>query len=252
MRDMGGRPSWTSTLAAYYAGQLAKYVPGKGLVLVVRATLVKGPGTGVAQAGMAVVQETSLMMATGATVSSLIMLFADIPHRQLLFAVSIALALGLGVVAMPPAVSRLGSLVTKALPMAKMTGAERCRWKTVALGAILIAVGWLLMGLSLAAVFAALHKFQPLTARMGWLKAYAVLTAAIALATTGGFVTFAPGGLGAREWILAETLGPVVGSEYAIVAAVVLRIVWILAEAAAGGSLLIVDRQWNRNLANQS
>ena len=41
MRDMGGRPSWTSTLAAYYAGQLAKYVPGKGLVLVVRATLVK-------------------------------------------------------------------------------------------------------------------------------------------------------------------------------------------------------------------
>ena len=120
------------------------------------------------------------------------------------------------------------------------------------LEALVIAVGWLVIGLSLAAVLAAMHKLPPLALHLSELKAFAVLTAAIALATVGGFVSFTPGGLGAREWILAETLTPVIGSEHAIVAAVMLRIVWIVAEAAAAGALLIVDRQWNRSRANPS
>lgn len=252
MRDMGGRPSWTSTLAAYYAGQLAKYVPGKGLVLVVRATMVRGPGVGIAQAGITVVQETALMMATGAAVSTLILLLVDVPHRHFLLAISVALALGLGVVALPPSVFRMGSLVKKALPKVSTADLKQCRWKTVGVGSLLITVGWLVIGLSLAAVLAAMHELPPLALQLSQLKTFAALTAAIALATVGGFVSFTPGGLGAREWILAETLGPVIGSEHAIVAAVMLRIVWIMAEAATAGAFWIVDRQWNRNRANPS
>jgi hypothetical protein len=252
MRDMGGRPTWTSTLAAYYAGQLGKYVPGKGLVLVVRATMVKGPGVEIAQAGITVVQETSLMMATGAIVSTLILLLVDVPHRGLLLVVSVALALGLGVVALPPIVFRLGSVVKKALPKVSTAALKPCRWKTVGVGALFITVGWLMVGLSLAAVLAAMHQLPPLSLHLSGVEAFAVLTGAIALATVGGFVSFTPGGLGAREWILAEMLTPVVGSEHAIVGAVMLRIVWIVTEAAAAGVLLMVDRQWNRSRTNPS
>jgi uncharacterized membrane protein YbhN (UPF0104 family) len=247
---MGGQPTWPSTLAAYYAGQLGKYVPGKGLVLVVRATMVKGPGVGIAQAGITVVQETSLMMATGAILSTLILLLLDVPHRQFLLAVSVALALGLGVVALPPVVFRLGSVVKKALPRVSTAALKPCRWKTVGVGALVITVGWLMVGLSLAAVLAAMHRAPPLSLHLGGLEAFAVLTAAITLATVGGFVSFTPGGLGAREWILAEMLAPVIGSEHAIVGAVMLRIVWIVTEAVAAGVFLVVDRQWNRSRAN--
>ncbi len=163
-----------------------------------------------------------------------------------------ALALGLGVVALPPIVFRLGSLVKKALPKVSTAALKPCRWKTVGVGALFITVGWLMVGLSLAAVLAAMHQLPPLALHLSGVEAFAVLTAAIALATVGGFVSFTPGGLGAREWILAEMLTPVIGSEHAIVGAVMLRIVWIVTEAAAAGVLLIVDRQWNRSRTNPS
>jgi len=250
MRDTGGEPNWPSTLAAYYAGQLAKYVPGKGLVLVVRATMVKGRGVEIAQAGITVIQETSLMMAVGAFVSTFILLFVDVPHRMLLLAISAVLALGLGLVALPPLVSRFGSLVTKALPRISSTNLKPCRWRTLVFGALIIAGGWLAMGMSLVTLLAAIHRLPPPTPDFGQLKAFAVLTAAIALATAGGFVSFTPGGLGVREWILAEMLGPVIGFVNAMVAAALLRIVWIVAEAVAAGAFLIVDHQWNRNRSN--
>lgn len=252
MRDMGCEPNWPSTLAAYYVGQLAKYVPGKALVLVVRATMVKGRGVEIAQAGITVIQETSLMMAVGAFVSALIFLLVSVPHRLLLLAISGALAIGLGLVALPPFVSRFGSLVTKLLPRISLGDRRPCRWKTVARGACMIAGGWVVMGMSLVALLAAIHKLPPLAPGFGQLEFFALLTAALAFSSAGGFVSFTPGGLGVREWILAETLGPVIGSVNAMVAAALLRVVCIVAEAVAAGAFLIVDRQWNRNRSNPS
>ncbi len=252
MRDMGGQPNWPSTLAAYYTGQLAKYVPGKGLVLVVRATMVKGPGVEIAQAGLTVIQETALMMATGAFASTLILLFVDVPHRLYLLAISAVLALGLGGIALPPVVSKFGSLVTKALPKLGSTNMKQCRWKTIAWGAAIITGGWLAMGISLVALVAAIQNHSAPANNLFQINTLATLTAAMALATAGGFVAFTPGGLGIREWILAETLGPVIGSVNAMVAAALLRVVWIIAEAVAAGAFLFMDHQWNRNHSNPS
>ncbi len=226
MCDGGARPSWTSTLAAYYAGHLGKYVPGKGLVVVLRATLVRGPGVNAVLSSLTCVHETMLMMATGAGVAAACLLVSGTPRRGLLVGAAAALAVVLGVGAIPPA-ARLARLALRTLPFAAEEAAPALRWQTVAAGAAMIAIGWFLMGASLAAVLAAMGE------RAAAVRQITLPTAAVALATVGGFVSLLPGGLGSREWILMETLGPAVGSEHALVAAVLLRLVWLAAESLA-------------------
>jgi hypothetical protein len=96
------------------------------------------------------------------------------------------------------------------------------------------------MGLSLAAVLAAIQSPSSVVHRWG------LLTAAVALSTVCGFVSLIPGGLGSRELVLVETLGPVVGTDHAWMSAILLRIVWIIAELFAAGLCWLVDQQWNR------
>jgi hypothetical protein len=52
-----------------------------------------------------------------------------------------------------------------------------------------------------------------------------------------GFVTPSPGGLGIREWILMELLTPSLGPGPAGIAAILLRVTWIVAELVAAGIL---------------
>jgi hypothetical protein len=104
MRDRGGRPGWIQTLLAYYAGHLGKYVPGKGLVVVIRARMIRSSQVGVAAAAIACVHETVLTMATGAMVSLIGLLLIPIP-RSFWLTVSGALAAGLMLLAAPPVVS---------------------------------------------------------------------------------------------------------------------------------------------------
>ena len=65
-------------------------------------------------------------------------------------------------------------------------------------------------------------------------------TAAVALATVAGFLSFVPGGAVVREAVLAETLGllmPGLGGVTALVGSVLLRLVWLLSELAISGIL---------------
>ena len=246
MRDLGGHPTGTSTLAAYYAGHLGKYVPGKALTVVVRATMVRGPNVTFALAAFTDVLENVLMMATGALVAALAFALVYTPaHRQLL-AVAVVLAFGLGLLTLPPVVARFGSLLAKLVPqMATMTG-RTCRWRTQVIGTVAIAGGWLLMGLSLAALLAAMGDPGGMVGRLPLWRTLALLTAMVAFSTIGGFVAFTPGGLGAREWMLLEMLKPWVGPAQAIVATVLLRVVWTLAEVSAAGLFWLLDRLWKQ------
>jgi glycosyltransferase 2 family protein len=252
MRDLGGRPSGTSTLAAYYAGHLGKYVPGKALTVVVRSTMVRGPNVTIALAAFTDVLESVLMMATGALVA--LLAFASIyapAHRQL-FGIAVVLVFGFGLLTLPPVVARFGKLLSRVVPQMAAATAQTFRWRTLAAGTAIVAVGWLLMGLSLAALLAAMNGPACLLGHMHILRALALLTAMVALSTVGGFVTFTPGGLGAREWLLLELLKPWIGPAQAIVAAVLLRLVWIVAEVGAAGLFWLLDSRWRRLQIRQS
>lgn len=239
MRETDRDPAWIPTLAAYYAGHLGKYIPGKGLVLVIRAGMVRSSGVSVTAAAVTCVHETVLMMATGAAVAFAILLVVPAPHHGWLLVSSGVLAVGLGAVVFPPVVYRAGQLMSRALPLS-YEGVRPCRWRTVALGAGMIAGGWVLIGLSLVAVLAGTH--DPSKAVENW----ALLTAVVALATVGGFVSLTPGGLGSREWILSEVLGQVIGPAGALVAAATLRIVWLSAEVVAAGVFWVLLRSIGR------
>ena len=271
MRDSGARPSWMSAFAAYFAGHLGKYVPGKVTVLVIRATMVRGAAVGMMMAAVTSAHETVLMMATGALVATTLLLAVNrlqpeyllavannlvaqcglseslVRHAPaVLLAVSSALSVALGLLALPPLVSRFARLARRPFSNLAGDGAAACRWRTVAAGAMMIAVGWLLMGLSLASVLVAGHNLSDMLDRWGPLPALGLLTAMVALATVGGFVIPTPGGLGSREWILIETLQPLIGGDHAVVTAVVLRLVWIVAEVVAAGVFWVVDRRWKK------
>jgi glycosyltransferase 2 family protein len=247
IRDRGGRPGWIQTLLAYYAGHLGKYVPGKALVIVIRTKMVRSPQVGLAAAAMACVHETVLMMATGALVSLVALLLVPIPHREFWLAVSGVLAAGLVLLALPPVVSRLGRLAARPFSGNVAEEEHASRWQSVGSGACLMILGWLLLGLSLLAVLAAMHQLDFVVEKLGLVKAFGLSTALVALAAVGGFVSLTPAGLGTREWILVETLGPVLGTTHSVIAAVVLRIVWIMSEVIATGIFWLADKAGSRN-----
>jgi glycosyltransferase 2 family protein len=70
-----------------------------------------------------------------------------------------------------------------------------------------------------------------------------VMIAAVALATISGFVVaVVPGGLGVREGVMMSLLAPALGRDRAVVAAVLLRLVWVVAELAAAVVLVPMFR----------
>jgi uncharacterized membrane protein YbhN (UPF0104 family) len=249
MRDCRSKPNWLSLGTAYFAGHLGKYVPGKGLVVVIRATLVKGPRVTIGLAAVTCFVETSLMMATGSLIASLTLPFLQIPRKGLLAVISAGMAAGLGLLICPPVIDRLKAIAARPFPSLARSPDYRISWSTLAGGTALMTVAWLLAGLSLAGLLAAMGQMGHLASELGVSKACVLLVAVVALATVGGFVSMIPGGLGTREWILLETLGPVIGNTQAIVAAILFRLVWLFSEVLAASLFWMVYSQWKkRNL----
>jgi len=245
IQDRGGHPDRLRTLFAYYAGHLGKYVPGKALVVVIRARIAKGPQVTAVAAAMACVHETVLTMAIGASVSFIILLTVSIPHRLFWLVVSGALTAGLVLLALPPVVSWLGKFTLRLFPTSVAKDEYACRWQSVRQGSVLIASGWFLLGLSLLTELAAMHSLSSIAIKLGLVKTIGLATALVALASVGGFVSLTPGGLGTREWILVETLGPLIGTTQGVVAAVLLRIVWVISEVIATGTFWLADNVWS-------
>ena len=66
----------------------------------------------------------------------------------------------------------------------------------------------------------------------------AAVIASVALATVAGFaVPVSPGGLGVREWVLWTSLGSLIDQNLAVMAALALRLVWVVGELLAGALL---------------
>ena len=80
------------------------------------------------------------------------------------------------------------------------------------------------MGASLFSVLLAFPGSHP------GLSDFPLVLACVSLAVVTGFVSLLPGGLGVRELVMVPLLGGLVGPVTAVAAAVVLRLVWLVAE----------------------
>jgi len=232
---LGQNVSLLNAIRAFYIGHLGKYVPGKAMVVVLRAGLIRGPGVDTALAATSVFFETLTMMSVGSLMAAAIVVIWFHEHA-LLFWAALAMMLVAGLPTLPPVFRRLVRWVGVGRSNPEIVGKlDRLGYRVVALGWVLNALGWVILGLSFWAVLRALGVGEVNPFERLYLH-----TAAVSLATVAGFVSLVPGGAVVREAVLTELTGPYLGGSVALVSAILLRLVWLLAELAASGVLYAV------------
>ncbi len=234
MAELGGRVRFWEAARAYYCGHLGKYVPGKAMVVVIRAAMVKDRGCPLGTATLAVFVETLTMMATGVVAGLFLAPLQQWVPRDLQWGlaavsfVTLALMVPLGPRLIDWVLAKVA--VGRGLP-APNVGIQP---RTLAAGMIAFVLAWLMQGLSLGATLQAVAD-SPVALDHVW-----CWTGAMALSTSLGFaVLFAPAGLGVREAIL---LGALVGegginTHAAIATTVLARLVSLVSELAVSAVL---------------
>jgi len=227
-------------LRAYFIGHLGKYVPGKAMVVVIRAGMVRSHRVDTALAAASVFFETLTMMAVGAFLAAAV-LAVGFRSEAPRFWGAVGLMLVAGLPTLPPLFKRLARLagVGRSDPdvAQKM---DRLGGGTLLLGWALMTLCWVLLGLSYWATLQAMGI--PGLDPVGQLPRY---TAAVALAMVAGFLLLvSPGGIGVREAALAalmipylKTFAPEHAELVAWASAAVLRLVWLGAELAISAVL---------------
>jgi hypothetical protein len=248
MSAIGGRISVFDACRAFYCAQLGKYVPGKAMVLVLRAALVKDRGCSPASAALTATYETLAMMGTGIALGAALApwLFrtwieTNAPHWARPIALeplwAFAGTLAVCVLALPFLSKLLTFVASKAVPESVSgsgPNAKAISSRLIGAGCAGFVVAWAIQGLSLGATVQAVAPLRP------DLGQWPVWTGAMALAVSLGFlVLFAPGGLGIREAILLFVLGdqPAIGAQTALAAAVLIRAVSFVSEMVAAAIL---------------
>ena len=221
---MGQEAGVGETARAYYIGHLGKYFPGKALVVILRAGLIRSHRVDPVVAGTSVFVETFTMMAVGSVFSAVVIPFW-FPQRWPLIAAVVGLAVLLGLPTLPP----VFRMVVRAVPFLTSDPVRReclvrLRAPTLFWGWVANVIGWLVAGASLWAVM------RSLGGPTGSLAGLPLYAAAVAIASVGGFLSMIPAGLFVREAILVELLAGDFGASLALVGALVFRLVSLVAE----------------------
>lgn len=223
-----------AAVRAYIISHLGKYVPGKAMVVIMRVGLVAPYGARPATAAFATFYETLVMMAAGAVLAAVGFGLGSRPVQVVPLGLAAGLAVAFLAVVDPFVFPRVAKLVTMPFPKVGPEALPDVSRALLGVGLLWSLLGWGLLGLSQVAVVRAV---SPGGVAPGlWL----LVTASVALATVAGFVVAVlPGGLGVREGVLMATLEPAIGQDRAVVAALALRLTWVVAEAAAAAALAV-------------
>jgi len=231
LRVLGQDARLGETLRAYYIGHLGKYVPGKAMVVVIRAGLIRSHRVQTGVAAVSVFFETLTMMTVGAFIAAAI-LAVYFREQTLLFVVAIGLMAGAGMPTLPPIFKRLVRFagVGKSDPTTREK-VDRLGYGTLAVGWIAMTVVWCLLAASLWAVLRAIGvQATDDGTPLGLIAQFPLYAAGVSLAMVAGFLSLVPGGVLVREAVLTQLMAPRLGEAIALASAVVLRLVWLVAE----------------------
>lgn len=255
--------SFLKMLPAHYCGHLGKYVPGKAMVLVIRAAMVKPLGVKPPIAVLTATYETLASMAVGALGVVLLLpvlwspvanpdapsetttesqgviagMIEPIIQRPVLFS-TLAVAITLAIL---PFTSRTMTAVAKKITKSDTTTVEM-PLKLLVASVVILGIGWWIHGLSLACVMIAVGADESVLLRLP------VWTLAVTAGVVMGFIALiAPGGLGIREAFITAIIQqlPDVSDSQAIAAAILLRIVWFTTEVIIASALYWKYSRWN-------
>ena len=140
---------------AYYCGHLGKYVPGKAMVLVIRAGLLRDRGVPLRIAAFTAAVETLLFMGVGLAVGLALLpatgwpkwLHQSFPHPLLPLLVVLV-----GCLILLPLFAKILTLIAEKMVPADLKPAEgtlRIPKRLLAAGLAALVVSWMLLGLSL-------------------------------------------------------------------------------------------------------
>ena len=265
---LGPRPPLLTAVRAYYVGHLGKYLPGKAWAVFLRASLVRPGGVSLGLATLTTFYEVLTTMAAGVLVAAVLFPLVgtasgDKPHwgtlRHLVrletppegvptvtaALLSVLLLVPIGAPLLPPVFNRLAHHLS--LPFRdREVVLPTVHHTHLGEGLLLAGVGWLLLGASLGAALRAI-----LGPELPWsAEGLGRLAAIMGLSYVAGFViVVAPSGLGVREFCLTLFLTPELAAlpglgldegaarGVAVLAVLVLRLVWTLAELVTAGLL---------------
>jgi uncharacterized membrane protein YbhN (UPF0104 family) len=230
--SMGGDPGRLEIQRAYFSSQLGKYIPGKAWVILIRCALLDNQTTPTAVTIASTFYETLAMMAAG-SVLALATLRGAGNAKPTMLTLAGGLTVGLLLAVLPPVFGRLTTWAARlqksgSIPVTTIT------YSTWFQSFYYCIPGWVTAGLSLLAIMGSLgiSTFN--------FAGFMLACGSIALAMAGGFaVMIVPAGLGVREWVMMQSLGPAIGASNAVLVAILTRITHVSAELFVGGCLYL-------------
>ena len=221
--ELGSDVTVAGSMKIYLVGQLGKYIPGSVWALVVQMELARAAAIRRTHALGAGVVAIGVNILTGSALGLAVQPFLGDQSvwRYLAAAAGVACC---AVVLAPPV---LGRLADRALRLARQPGlGRRPGWLGIAAATGFSVASWLSYGVALS-ILAIGAGADPS-------KTIALALPAVALAMTIGFlVVVAPSGLGVREAVLVAALSPVLDAKTALGVALVLRLVFTVADLVA-------------------
>jgi uncharacterized membrane protein YbhN (UPF0104 family) len=240
LRSLGQSPAPLQVAWAYFIGHLAKYVPGKALVVLLRTVLIRGPNCRLEVAATTVVYETVVFMAVGALLATGVVLIQGPLGEHLNYTHVAMLLAGAVPLMIPPLFNAIMHRLTyplRKLPDGTHAPFPRLGMNILGLGVLMQTACSIMVGVSLGFVILAVKpEVNP------W-PMLPELVAKMAAATVLGFVIPTPAGLGTREWAIMVLLQDQVGSDYAALIALLMRLTMLLSECA-GTAILYLARLW--------
>ena len=212
---LGGKLPRLDCHFAYFVSQLGKYVPGKAWVILIRYGLIGKNRLSFRAVTASSVYETFNVMGSGALLSFLALLLLGGDPTLLWLALGLSAALLAA--SHPPVSGWIATVAGWGLGREeRLTPVPS--WRVLRKGAPLLILGWILAGASFPLAGAGVGVAYPGPSDV------VLAGAASGLAVAAGFVVLvAPAGLGVREWLLVQTLGPSVGEGPAALIAVAAR-----------------------------
>jgi uncharacterized membrane protein YbhN (UPF0104 family) len=230
-----GQPApLVAVIRAYFLGHLGKYVPGKALAVIMRVAGVRAWVTSIRVALVTSLLETLTMMAVGAFLAAALSTVVLKLDRGMA-ALAVATAVAVGLPTLPPVARWLARLgIARAQPQDDAqepagsdidASLQQIKLGLLAKGWLAACVCWLLLAASLWATLRSIGVDN-----IDMIRQLPLLVAAVAFAVVAGFASMLPGGLVVRDALLMELLAPHCGTANALVAAVLVRLVWLVSE----------------------
>jgi len=219
-------PYW-ATHRIFMFGQLAKYVPGKALVLIVRVGMLRPFQGEIIPCTVSVFMETLGTIGIAAALSgTFFLIYKPEPHMVWLALAAFLIAI---TPTLPPVFNRaLRFLLRKKLSSFEQNHVRPLSWSHFFFGWYTLGPALCLTGLALLFTLKALPATNLAD---NWSPLLIIGCIGIScLAAVLGFISFMPGGAGVRELVLMLSLEPLIGGPMALAVAIWYRLVTLSAE----------------------